>query len=91
MISLANTILMTGVLVVGCWAIKGYNFGDNQMNVRMGPEDGFLQARIGGLVPSSLTVCLRFYPNYNRHGDQIGLWNIRIPHDFMIQTHTFQR
>ena len=81
MISLANTILMAGVLVVGCWAIKGYNFGDNQMNVRMGPEDGFLQARIGGLVPSSLTVCLRFYPNYNRHGDQIGLWNIRIPHD----------
>jgi len=61
--------------------MKGYNFADNKMNVRMGPDDGFLRKDFSGLIPSAVTVCLRFYPNYNRHGDQLGLWNIRIPFD----------
>ena len=52
------------------------------MNVRSGPHDGFLVAEMTGLrVPPTLTVCLRFHPNYNRHGDQQGLWHIYVPPD----------
>ena len=64
-----------------CSAIKGYNFGDNKMNTRMGPDDGYLSANMTGFVPSTITVCVRFYPDYKRHGDQIGLWHIHIPYD----------
>ena len=28
--------------------MKGYLFGDNKMNVRMGPDDGYLTASLNG-------------------------------------------
>ena len=66
---------------VNCVIMKGYTFDDNKMNVRMGPDDGYLRAEMLGFVPTAITVCMRFYPNYKRHGDQLGLWHIHIPHD----------
>ena len=64
-----------------CSTIKGYNFGDNKMNVRMGPDDGYLKASLNGRVPSTLTICVRLYPNYKRHGDQFGVWHLKTPYD----------
>ena len=61
--------------------MKGYNFGDNKMNVHMGPDDGFLQKDFPGFLPKALTLCSRFYAMYTRHGDQWGLWNIFLPWD----------
>ena len=66
---------------VECSIIKGYNFGDNKMNVRMGPDGGYLTAKMPGHVPASITVCARFKPDFKRHGDRLGLLNIYIPHD----------
>ena len=61
--------------------MKGYNFGDNKMNVRMGPDDGFLRKDFPGFLPKALTLCSRFYAMYTRHGNQWGLWNIFLSRD----------
>ena len=50
--------------------MKGYNFGDNKMDVRWAPDNGYLKADFPGLVPPALTSCSRFYLSYSRHGDQ---------------------
>ena len=53
--------------------IKGYDFGDNMMNVRMGPDNGFLRADMPGLIPSNLSICTRVYTANIRHGNQLGI------------------
>ena len=64
-----------------CSAIKGFNFADNQLPVMMGPDNGWLRAEMSGYIPSTLTVCERFYASFNRWGDQFGLWHILSPYD----------
>ena len=61
---------------------QGYDFGDNKMNKRMGPDNGILRAKMSGYIPSTLTICLRFYGQYNRHGDQLGLIDLYTPCDY---------
>ena len=41
-----------------CLAIKGYDFGDNKMNKRMGPDNGILRAEMSGYIPSTLTIAV---------------------------------
>ena len=62
-----------------CWAIKGYDFGDNKINKFVGPDNGILRAEMAGYFPSSLTICLRFYLTSVR--GKIGLVNIYSPYD----------
>ena len=62
-------------------AIKGYSIGDNKLNISVGPDDGYLSLEMSGYIPSTLTGCIRFNPDYNRHGDQYGLWNIYTPYE----------
>ena len=62
-------------------AIRGYDFGDNMMNVRMGPDNGYLRADMPGLIPPQLTVCTRVYTANIRHGNQLGIWSIYTPYD----------
>ena len=63
------------------FAIKGYNFADNKLNVRVGPDNGWLRAEMNGFIPESYTMCVRFYPKFMRFGDQLGLWNIYTSYD----------
>ena len=78
------------------FAIRGYNFQDNKLNVRVGPHDGYLRADMSGYVPTAITVCARFNPIYNRYGDQPGIFGIFTPYDdrwpvYNVQCPTFQR
>ena len=50
--------------------MKGYNFGDNKMDVRWAPDNGYLKADFPGFVPPALTSCFRFCLSSSRHGDQ---------------------
>ena len=61
--------------------IKGYNFGENNMNVRTGPENGILRAEMPGYVPPNISICTRIYPENVRDVDQVGLWQIFTPYD----------
>ena len=51
------------------------------MNVRMGEDNAILFAKVDGLIPSNLSVCIRFYTENIRHGNQLGIWSIFTPHD----------
>ena len=61
--------------------MKGYNFGDNKMDVRWAPDNGFLKADFSGFVPPALTYCSRFYLSSSRHGDQFAPFEIFTPYD----------
>ena len=60
--------------------IRAYNFGDNRMNVRRSEANGNMFARFEGLVPESISICTRFYPENIRHGNQLGIFAISTPY-----------
>ena len=64
--------------------IKGYEFGDNMMNVRMGPDNGFLRADMQGLIPPNMSICTRIYTANIRHGNQLGIWSIYTPYNSRV-------
>ena len=41
----------------------------------------FFRLSFWGPVPSTLSICVRFNQKYERHGNQVGVWNIFIPND----------
>ena len=61
--------------------IKGFNFGDNMMNVRNGPNNGYLHADMPGPVPQRVSFCARIYPENVRHGNQLGVLSVYTPYD----------
>ena len=63
-------ILTDNIQCINGTSIKGYNFGDNMMNVRNGPDNGYLRADMPGPVPHRLSFCARIYPQNIRHGDK---------------------
>ena len=69
---------------------KGYDFADNLMNVRMGPDNGFLRAEMGGLIPPKLSICARMYTANIRHGNQLGVWSIYTPHNDRVPVFDLQ-
>ena len=64
-----------------CWGMKGYNFEDNKSSTMTSPDDGFLLLELPGLLPATLSVCWRFYTNFNRFGDQVGVVQLFTPND----------
>ena len=61
--------------------IPGYIFGDNNMNVRFTEQNGNLTAWFEDLLPENLSICVRFYTNNIRHGNQLGIVNLYTPHN----------
>ena len=56
------------------------------MNVRVGPDNGWLRAEMNGFIPESFTICVRFYPKFIRFAGQLGLWNIYTSYDLKKPT-----
>ena len=70
-----------------CLAMRGYNFQDNKYKFPVSPDDGFLRIEIPGRVPAQLSVCMRFYPQNTRFGDQHSLWNLYTPYNDRAPTY----
>ena len=76
-------ILAAMILCIHGINIKGFNFGDNMMNVRNGPDNGYLHADMPGPVPPRISFCARIYPENVRHGNQLGVLSVYTPYDRM--------
>jgi hypothetical protein len=57
--------------------VSGFNFMDNGLAERMGPENGNLVTTLDEL-PQQLSLCFSFYVDFDRFSNQVGLFDFRI-------------
>ena len=62
-------LLVPQIFAINCISLTGFDFLDNKLERRFGPDNGYATVR-RDMVPDQLSACFRVFVRFDRYGER---------------------